>query len=402
MRILFINHTFPGLFAPLAAAFGAESRHEVLFASSYGRQDLTIPGVRKIRLGSNEARARTAAAEMENMLTAGRQALHSFEKLKETGFVPDMVLSSASGGYALFWETAFPDSFRVSWTESVPVMPDSRSASEPAFVRHLAQCRQAMGSTLSVCLTAGEQGFLSKRLRHAVELPYAVDTSRFVGGRFDPQIQNDLNVTEVPELLVLAVTRTQISSPELVQVLLHLCAVRPQCHVVLFCDSMATLNQMRTCCSELPDPLAGRLHVSGMLSLNRYRTLMTMASAVVFPPGSRIQDLTLLEAMSCGAVLVLAKGCSAASFLQHGDNVFLLGEQSAPDFVHALEALLKERELVRSVRIRARQTIVEHFALEKMLPLYVHFLEEMYTIWKEQGAAALPKALSEARLPRLF
>ena len=138
MRILFINHTFPGLFSSLAAAFGAESRHEVLFASSYGRrQEVTLPGVRKIRLSPHALRARTAAEELDNMMTAGRQALHSFEILRESGFVPDMVLSSSRGGYALFWGAAFPDSFRVCWTESCTSLPDAEAATDPFFARHL-------------------------------------------------------------------------------------------------------------------------------------------------------------------------------------------------------------------------------------------------------------------------
>ena len=39
MRILFVNHTFPGDLGPLLAAFAAQPGHEILFASCRGRRD---------------------------------------------------------------------------------------------------------------------------------------------------------------------------------------------------------------------------------------------------------------------------------------------------------------------------------------------------------------------------
>ena len=45
MRILFINHTFPGDLGPLLAAFAAQPGHEILFASCRGRRDFSVPGV---------------------------------------------------------------------------------------------------------------------------------------------------------------------------------------------------------------------------------------------------------------------------------------------------------------------------------------------------------------------
>ena len=41
-----------------------------------------------------------------------------------------------------------------------------------------------------------------------------------------------------------------------------------------------------------------RLHVLGMLSLNKYRTLLTVAKAWVYSPGARAQAVSLLEALS--------------------------------------------------------------------------------------------------------
>ena len=390
MRILFINHTFPGLFSSLAAAFGADARHEVLFASSYGRrQEVTLPGVRKIRLSPHALRARTAAEELDNMMAAGRQALHSFEILRASGFVPDMVLSSSRGGYALFWGAAFPDSFRVCWTESCTTLPNAEAVTDPLFARHLVLCRQAMDCDLVVTLSAGQPNFLKSRLKHAVELPYAVNTRQFAPGNFEALEQDGLNLTNLPELLVLAISRALAQSSALPLLLEPLCTLRPECHVLLFCDTLATQGTMRTLCPTLAAGRAGRLHVSGMLSLNKYRTLLSQAAAWIYPPGSRVQAVPLLEAMSCGAALILSRDSFASPLLQDGDNVLFLEEKNARAFAQRLDALLNRKDLLQEVRLRARATVVEHFAQERVLPLQTHFLEQMYQIWKEQGTSGI-------------
>ena len=56
MRILFVNHTFPGDLGPLLAAFAAQPGHEILFASCRGRRDFSVPGVRHVVLSPSRTR----------------------------------------------------------------------------------------------------------------------------------------------------------------------------------------------------------------------------------------------------------------------------------------------------------------------------------------------------------
>ena len=394
MRILFINHSFPGLFASLASALAADPGHKVFFASSYGRQEIVIPGVRKIRLGTNEARTRTARGELESMVMAGRLALRSFEQLTKNGLAPDMVISSSSGGYSLFWETAFPKAFRVSWTESVSVFPDAGKVLEPVFIRHLIQCRQALSAHLVVSLTAGQLGSLGNSLETGVEFPYAVDTERFAGVQGSPLIMDEQDVAAFPELVLLAVSKRQTGDPYLARLLAALLAKRPLCHVVLFCDTMTTRALMKEYCASLPEGIAKSLHISGMLSLNKYKSLLGKALALVYPPGCVPQATALLDAMSCGAALILAGEGHIPRILKNGSNALVLDDyQEAEDFAGSLSSLLDQEEKLRAIGSKARQTVCTHFDQKKVLPLQVAFLLEMYHIWKEKRDAALREAL---------
>lgn len=349
MRILFINHSFPGLFASLAAALGADPGHDVFFASSSGRRERAIVGVRRIRLGANDARARTAGGELEGMVMAGRQALRPFAQLDRNGQSPDMVISSSSGGYSLFWDRAFPHAFRVSWTEATSAFPDPEQASEPVFTRNLVQCRQALSAHLAVTLTAGQPGILGKSLTHSVELPYAVDTERFVSDKVEPLVLDEQDVTALSEVLLLAVSRELAMGTKLEELLTGFLTSRPNCHVVLACDTMQTRTLARECRARLPKSLSLRLHVPGLLSLSQYRTLMRTALAFAYPPGVQVQATALLEAMSCGAALVLPHECQAFKILASGENVLFGDASSSQNYASALSALLEKRSVLRHI-----------------------------------------------------
>ena len=118
-----------------------------------------------------------------------------------------------------------------------------------------------------------------------------------------------------------------------------------------------------------------RLHVLGMLSLNKYRTLLTVAKAWVYSPGARAQAVSLLEALSCGAVLALARESFASPLLRDGGNVLLLEEQSTGDFALALNERLNNTDLLQKIRQGARETVVRNFAQDRVLPMQTRFLE---------------------------
>lgn len=149
--------------------------------------------------------------------------------------------------------------------------------------------------------------------------------------------------------------------------------------------------------AELPPKLARRLHVLVMLSLNKYWTLMTVAKAWVYSPDARAQAASLLESLSCGAVLALARESFASPLLRDGGNVLLLEEQSTGDFALALNERLNNTALLHKIRQEARETVLRNFAQERVLPMQTRFLETMYQTWKEKRAQGLGTILHMAR-----
>ena len=112
MRILFVNHTFPGDLGPLLAAFAAQPGHEILFASCRGRRDFSVPGVRHVVLSPSRARRLAgdgAGASLDRAVEMGRQALQAFRLLRQRAQNPRRQQSKTAGSRCM--GTAGPDHY---------------------------------------------------------------------------------------------------------------------------------------------------------------------------------------------------------------------------------------------------------------------------------------------------
>ena len=296
MRILFVNHTFPGDLGPLLAAFAAQPGHEILFASCRGRRDFSVPGVRHVVLSPSRSRRLAgdgAGTSLDRAVEMGRQALQAFRLLRQSGFVPDMVLLSSALEQGLFLRDAFPDAFVACFAESLP--SDGLAGDGKGLVRHLLQCRQMQQSDLVIRLTAEAEN-RDQEQRGVMSLPYPVDTDYFSpltpNGASGPQAGTRIlcaarDAADVWQMLRLA------------EVLLAQC---PGCRLVLLCESAAGRESL----AELGLSLPTGIEVPERLSLQAYRDLLRTAAVITAPAAACLSAPVLLEAMSCGVVPVLA------------------------------------------------------------------------------------------------
>ena len=365
MRILFVNHAFPGMFGALAAHFAAAG-HEVLFASGFRRRDFSLPGVRHIVLPapreSRSAGAMRHAPGLEAALGAGGQALTAFRRLADMGLAPDMALLSANDGYGLFCGEAFPRAFCVGWAEALPDVPGAEARGEPVFTRHLLQCRYAVCCHALVCPGTGEAQPLTAPLAHGLNVPYAVNTQWF-----SPVS------AEGPELVLFHAGRKGPDAHAATLVaLLH---ARGHCRAAVLCEGRTAWESWQAALPALPH--RDRLHLPGMLSLEDYRNLLRAASLLICPHQSGLPAAILLEAMSCGVVPLLEEG-SGPAFLHHGQNAFFCRGQDAS----LPAALLEARAPRAAARAGARRTVLARFNAKMVVPRHARLLLQTYNAWK--------------------
>ncbi|BAC91787.1 gll3846 [Gloeobacter violaceus PCC 7421] len=118
MRILFLHPNFPAQFRRLATALAADPRNQVVFGTN--REEGELPGVHKVLYGPS----RQAHAEVhpylggfENAVLQGQAVYRLVNRLKEFGFVPDLVYGHSGWGPTLYIKDALPDARLVCYFE---------------------------------------------------------------------------------------------------------------------------------------------------------------------------------------------------------------------------------------------------------------------------------------------
>lgn len=325
------------------------------------------------------------------MHAAGCQALSAFEKLKNGGIVPDMVVSTLFGNYALFWEQAFPDSFRVCWTESVETLLHATPQNALETTRQGLLCRQVLGCHLLVSLSAGRPseampGFLHQR----VELPYPVNDEWFAPRTVENLAFDNLDIAQAKEVVLLSAGRGLACIAGLEQVLRTLLVTRRQCHIVVLAEGRIGQGETARALAPLLADYPERLLVVGTLSLARYRDLLALATLMLVPGQSPLPSSVLLEAMSTGVPLVLSPQNAMEPCLRHGTNCLCLPELALCTDVKALVAslthLLENTALCEHIGREARATIVQNFSQKKLLPSHARYLLDACTAWQKGKA----------------
>lgn len=367
MRILFVNHTFPGDLGPLLSAFAAEPGHEILFASCRGRRDFSVPGVRHVVLSPSRRRLAGdgAGACLDRAVEMGRQALQAFRLLRQSGFVPDMVLLSSALEQGLFLRDAFPEAFVACFAESLP--SDGLAGDGKGLIRHLLQCRQMQQSDLVIRLAA-EGATRDPEQRGAVTLPYPVDTDYF-----SPLAPNGVTGSNAGARVLCAV-RDAADVGRLLRLAEALLERRPDCRPVLLCESASGRERLAALAASLPSGV----EVPERLSLPVYRDALRTAAVITAPDAACLPASVLLEAMSCGVVPVLAGDEGQWPVLRQGGGcLWCRAGRLVPTLA---EALGQPQELARLSRA-ARAVAVRHFRRQDVIPVHLAVLRQARDAW---------------------
>lgn len=120
-----------------------------------------------------------------------------------------------------------------------------------------------------------------------------------------------------------------------------------------------------------------RVHFTGLLPPNMYRQVLQASSVHVYLTRPFVLSWSALEAMSAGCLLVASDTAPVREVIEHGVNGLLVDFFSPEQIADAVEYALDHPQEMTAIRARARQTILEKYALKKLLPQKVALLQDV-------------------------
>lgn len=400
MRVLFVHPSCAGPFQSLISCFVDMANTKVLYLAERQMRSVQVRGVRYLSMAPMDPVEGRNHAERESLAVLRRAGLaaNAMMKLRKEGFQPDIVCSASNTGCGFYATDIFPRAFRVSYVDwyyskDTGLFKGNTLRSPESFahqrVRNIYQMHALNEAHLAVTHTDWQKAQFPKLLAHKIRvLPHGVDPSVFT-----PHVTADMMLDGGrPHEFITFFARSveaQRGFPQAMRCLPPLLAARPQCHVLLMSLPGGVRGEEGAAgLAELHDTLhldheqRQRVHVLGARPHDEYVRIMQAASLHVYMAAPYALSSGLLEAMSCGGVVLGTDTESVREVVSHGENGFMCNmlepEELAGTAAELLAQLEHKEPVLDVVRNRARQTILDRYDNRKLGPMHLRTLLDAY------------------------
>ena len=390
----------PGQYKHLARAFGAEGGHRIYFLTK--RETAKIAGVTTLTYALTKQdeppRPHRYLMTTQRAVEQGQHVWRACHQLREQEkFVPDIIITHPGWGDALFVKELFPSAKILSFFEfyyrahgadvgfEEPTTADDEARVRIKNVTNLLSLEQA---DWGISPTVWQWSLHPKDLQHKISVLHdGIDT--------DVCKPNPAAVLTLPngktfrpgDEVVTYIARNfepYRGFPTFMKAAEILLRERPNLHIIAVgADGVSygrkaagdkTYRQQWMEKVSLPED---RIHFTGTLPYAELLKLYQVSAAHLYLTYPFVLSWSMLEAMACGAALVASNTKPVLEVIDNGYNGRLAEFFSPTDVATKITQLLDEPTKNAALRAAARKTVVDRFALDKLLPLHMQLVREV-------------------------
>lgn len=396
MKILFVHKFFPTQFRHLANALAEDSGNEVVALTGPDTGDpahtrpIQSSAIRVVRFSHSEpdkdpGPARFAEPVAKDM-ALGWAVFKAAEKLRDAdGFVPDIVCANTLWGECTFVKEVYPSAkllayfdiyYRLRGTDTdfgpgAPPPADSRlSLMTKNATLALAAARMDWG----VVPSNWQQGLLPASIRDRVSVAHeGIDTRLARPGERAVQVAGKgIRLTKADEVVTFAARFLESvrGFETFMRAVPTILSQRPNAHIVIIgaelpppnTPNVDRVSQLPALRRELGDRLdERRVHFPGRLAYADYLAVMQISTVHVYLTVPFILSWSMLEAMSCGAVLVGADNSPVTEVIQHERNGLLVDFFDPDAVADAAVRVLRHENRMSDLAAAGQKTIREKY-----------------------------------------
>ncbi|MEH6496733.1 MAG: glycosyltransferase family 4 protein [Pseudomonas marincola] len=399
MRVLFLHNNFPAQYRHVARKLAEKKKNQVVFASH--RAIEKIPGVVNLiykphREGKPETHhyLRTTETAVIN----GQSLFRACLDLKKKGFEPDIICAHSGWGPSLYVQELFPKAKLLCYFEwyyhafgsDADFLPDSKMEYDDAsrirtknvpVLMDLAHCDWGQIPT-QFQASQFPDVFKSKMS----VLHDGVDTSFF---KPDPTAEKkfgDIDLSHVDEILTYATRGMEPyrGFPEFMRAANLLMKQRPNLHVVVVGNDRVAYGKKladgdgwgKRMVKEL-DFDESRLHFTGLLPYPDYLKVLQASTVQAYLTVPFVLSWSLIESLSCGALVVASDTAPVKEVITDGENGFLADFFDHEAFAERIAFALDNHKDLGHIRDAARQTVVDNYAHKDLLPRHLRLIKDV-------------------------
>ncbi len=407
MRFLFVHQNFPGQYRHLAAHYAAQPGNEVVGVGDKRNCLQHIPGVRLLGYQFDEPKSGSFETPVLRALARGKAVAAGLAHLRRGGFRPDLIFTHLGWGEGLFIKDIFPEARILLYCEFFYRARGADMGFDPEFpvtAEKMLRLR-VMNAPLLMSLDASDWG-MAPTLWQRRQLPreYQARTSVIHDG-IDTLVA--VPGARAEEELITYVARNlepYRGFHVFMRAIPEIQRRRPKARIVIVGDDEVSYSPRlppgRTYRERMLRELEGkidlsRVHFLGKIPYSDYLALLRKSSAHVYLTYPFVLSWSLLEALSCGCVVVASRTPPVEEVITDGKNGFLVDFFSTEAIAAGVDEGVSARH--EAMREAARRTAVERYDLKSVCLPAQHRLAQ--ALLQRQRADARPAA-DVKHLPR--
>ena len=404
MKVLFVHQNFPGQYLHIARHLGATRGNQVVCITQ--RADGNLPGVKKIVYKPKRAPSphthhyiRDTEAGVLNAQQVARAAL----SLRDSGFVPDVMLGHNGWGEIWYLKDVFPKTPLIGYFEffyraqGADVEFDPGGASEkfdtaPRIrTKNLGNLLGLEAADLGQCPTHWQRSLYPEHYHSMLRVIHEGVDTRAVAPNPSahlrvPGIDRELSAGAEVLTYVARNLEPYRGFVSFMRSLPLILARRPNAHVVVVGGDEVSYGTRlpagktykQEMLKELGDSLdVTRVHFLGRVPYPTFLTVLQVSRVHVYLTYPFVLSWSMLEAMSAGCLVIGSKTPPVEEVIHHQDNGLLVDFFDVQALADAAVDALANPTAYRSLRERARRTTIDNYDLRTLaLPAQLRLLKE--------------------------
>lgn len=402
MKILFVHPNMPGQYKHLCPKMAEDPENEVVFLTK--RRGVHLKNVRTVLYDP----VSDAPADLHPFLKAphnatlrglaARDAMIQFTR--ETKFTPDIIVGHPGWGDMLFLKDLFLDAPMLSFFEFYY----NALGSDVEFSRKgkvtLNDCARLRITNMHHLMNLHESDWgLSPTVWQRDQYPRSYHNKMTVlHDGINTDIAKPNNQAEITlasgysfqkgDEVVTYISRNfepYRGFPTFIFAAEKILKARPNCHIIAIGADGSSYTKpvsakgksYRETYLEKVDIDLKRLHFVGRVPYSQMLLTLQISAAHIYLTYPFVLSWSMLEAMACGCAMVCSDTAPVREVIKNNQNGYLIDFRDPQALAERVCDILHDQEKVIPMRSAARETILEKYALSKVLPQHVQLLKQV-------------------------
>jgi glycosyltransferase involved in cell wall biosynthesis len=435
LKVVFIHQNCPGQFKYLAPHLASQPGNEVVFLTQPGKPN--PPGVSKVEYRPARKPSRSIHHYLrlsEEGILNGQAAAMRAQKLKASGFYPDLIVAHMGWGEGLYIKEIWPRAKLLGYFEWYY----HAHGSDVGFAEREApdletSCRITTRNFMHLySLESVDWGISPTRWQWQQHPAVYRDKISVIHDGIDTQ-----RITPLPDSVLDLPNGRQLSKedevvtyvarnlepyrgfPTFMRAAELILKRRPNCQIVVVGTDEVSYGAApkgdRTYRQQMLDELdldQSRIHFLGRVPYSVFLQVLQVSSAHIYLTVPFVLSWSVLEAMAAGCLVIGSKTPPVVEVLKDRRNGLLVDFFTPVEIADRVDEVLDHPDRMQALRESARRTIVQHYSLDECLAQQTRLIEDLAAARvpvshrnavehpPRLGAAARPKRSAKGRKRR--